>query len=141
MTSTWNETKPQGDAAEMQIAQWFLERGWTPHKAIGKVGYDLRLTCDVEVKHDLQAPETGNAAIEVSYNGQPSGIMATGATWWAIVVGDVAFLAKTETLRQLTEGKCEVRAGDGQRAVVRLVPVTALASFSGVHRITLGGQP
>jgi len=92
--NTWTDTKPQGDAAELRIAQWFLERGWTPHKTIGKVGYDLRLTCDVEVKHDLQAPETGNAAIEVSYNGQPSGIMAT-----------------------------------------------ALASCSGVQRITLGGQP
>ena len=51
------------------------------HKA-----YDIfipELDVGVEVKHDLQTSTTGNIMIEISCNGQPSGLMATRAKMWA----------------------------------------------------------
>ena len=56
------------------------------HKA-----YDIfipELDVGVEVKHDLQTSTTGNIMIEISCNGEPSGLMATRANMWAYCFDD-----------------------------------------------------
>ena len=82
----WIAAKAEGDRAELAIAAWFRDkRGWETYKALGRTDFDLLLQCQVEVKHDLQAPKTDNVAIETAYRGQPSGIITSKATWWVIV--------------------------------------------------------
>jgi hypothetical protein len=72
--------------------------------------------------------ETGNVAIEMEYNGQPSGIVTTQAAWWGIVVGFDAYLVKADELRRLVARGIyrKVPAGDGLRSLVVLVPLDDL---------------
>jgi hypothetical protein len=62
----WLTAKAEGDRAELAVAEWFRHRGYEPYKALGLADFDLLLQCGVEVKHDLQAPSTGNFAIAQS---------------------------------------------------------------------------
>jgi hypothetical protein len=135
----WIAAKAEGDRAEMAIAKWFQGRGWQTYKTIGRVDFDLLLQCEVEVKRDLQAPHTGNVAIETDYRGNPSGIMVSKATWWVIVLDVEAVIVKRDDLLHVVmSGKFrEVAAGDGQAAKVRLVPVARLKAIRGACVITL----
>jgi hypothetical protein len=135
----WIAAKGEGDTAELAVADFFRDRGWATFKALGNAAFDLLLQCEVEVKRDLRAPETGNVAIETAYRGQPSGILVSKAAWWAIVVGDVGYIVKTDLLRRfvLSHRFREVAAGDEQLATVRLVPVPKLAELKGVYSIDL----
>lgn len=119
----WTAAKRSGDVAELAVARWYKSHGADVTKTIGDDGYDLLVQFLVEVKHDLQASKTGNVAFEVRYNGKPSGVMATRAEWFVIVVGDTAYMARTQKLRTLlrTENFRPVRAGDGGKAEVVLV--------------------
>ena len=48
-------------------------------------GYDIwipELHQSVEVKYDPMSNETGNIVIEIEFNGKPSALMTTTATWW-----------------------------------------------------------
>lgn len=140
----WITAKAAGDRAELAVAEWFRERGYEPYKSLGMADFDLLLQCGVEVKHDLQAMETNNVAIEVGYRGQASGIMTSTANYWAIVVGPEAFIVATVELRNLALGADvrEVAAGDGRMARVRLLPVKQLRNAKGVQAIMLpGGMP
>lgn len=58
----------------------------------------------VEVKSEAKTSETGNIAIEIQNNGQPSGIKATTAKYWAHVFQDADgewFYVFTETKKML----------------------------------------
>lgn len=138
----WIATKAEGDRAELAIASWFRDKGWETYKTLGNVAFDLLLQCEVEVKRDLKAAETGNVAIEMAYRGQPSGILTSRATWWAIFIGGKALVVKTETLRRFVlSGRFrEVSAGDNRLATVRLVPVEKLKDLKGVGIIDLSEQ-
>ena len=131
----WIVAKAEGDRAELAIAKWFKRYGWQPFKSIGNAEFDLLLQCEVEVKHDRMASDTGNLAIEVAYRGQPSGIMTSRAKWWVIVVGSLAVIIKTDKLQKFVlAGKFrEVPAGDGKLATVRLVPLDRLKEHSKAH--------
>lgn len=124
----WNAAKSVGDAAELAIAQYWHERGFTVHRSYGQTDHDLRLTLDIEVKRDLQAKQTGNVAIEVSYRNQPSGIVTSRAAYWQIVVNGESLLIRTDKLRALALERRwrEAPAGDGGKARVRLVALDEL---------------
>lgn len=135
----WIIAKTEGDRAELAVADWFRTRGYEPFKALGQASYDLLLQTTAEVKHDLRATETGNVAIEVQYGGQGSGIVTSPATFWAIVVGEEAFVVKTASLRTLVYGHewPELRAGDGGRSLVRLVRMDKLRTVPDVRIVSL----
>ncbi len=135
----WIAAKSAGDRAELAIAEWFREQGWQPFKTLGRAEFDLLLQCEVEVKRDLKAAETGNVAVEISYRGQPSGIMTSKANWWAIVLEREALITKTTTLQRftLTGDFKEVSAGDNRASVVRLVPVAQLKDLKGVFVVPM----
>ena len=65
---------PKAYKVEGYCKEWDL---FIPEKDIG-----------VEVKSDRMSTVTGNVAIEYSYGGEPSGIEATQAKWWAYVTED-----------------------------------------------------
>ena len=135
----WRFAKAQGDRAELAVAAWFRGRGFEPYKSLGNADVDLLLQCFVEVKNNVKALETGNVAIETAYRTQASGIMTSPAHYWALVVGDEAIIVETGKLRDfVVQGRfCEVPAGDGGAARVRLVPVDKLKSMKGVRIISL----
>jgi hypothetical protein len=140
--SHWAAAKALGDDAERAIAEWFRGRGFEPYLSVGLVQFDLLLQCRVEVKHDLRARETGNVAIEVECNGQPSGITTSQAAWWAIVVAGEAHLVKTPDLRRLVTqgGHPVVAAGDGMRSRVALVPIEELRRLHPYQSIALASD-
>lgn len=137
---SWTAAKEHGDAAEHAIADWFRGRGYIVMRIIGEESFDLQLQCNIEVKHDLRARETGNVAIEVEYNGAASGIKTSQAAWWAIVVDDEAHLVKSdELLRLVMQGRHKVvAAGDGQRSRVALVPIEDLRRLHPYQNIAIG---
>jgi hypothetical protein len=139
----WIAAKAEGDRAELAIAGWFRRRGWQTYKTLGQADFDLLLQCEVEVKNNPKALETGNVAIETAYQGNPSGIMTSQATWWVVVVGPEATILKTEVLQRfvLTGKFREVRAGDNMASTVRLVPWEKLKALRGAHVITLRETP
>jgi hypothetical protein len=94
----------------------------------------------IEVKRDYASSRTGNVAIELNCNGKPSGILATKADWWAIVLdgnrynSEVVVMVKTNRLKRLMgEGapKRIVNGGDGMRAQMVLLPVEQLLARLG----------
>lgn len=121
----WLAAKADGDRAEVAVATWFRGRGFEPYRTVGEVAFDLLLQCRVEVKRDLLAPRTGNVAVETEYDGRPSGIMLTDATWWAVVVANDVHIVRTADLRQLVfaPGRPTVPAGHEHKARVALVPL------------------
>jgi hypothetical protein len=111
---------PQGEEAESTIA--FLL-----HMQNG----DL-----IEVKRDMWVSKTGNVAIEYEYKGKPSGIAATRALWWAILLngdayaGEVFVILKTERLKQIARryfgSERDKACGDNMQARAIMLPVTDL---------------
>ena len=133
--------KARGDDAELAVAEWFKRRDCIVAKTLGDDTFDLLVQMRLEVKNDLRAVETGNAAIEVGYRGKPSGIMATSAERFVVVVGDVAYMARTAQLRSLLKSGNfpERSAGDGGLAVVQLVPLDMLRNLDFVNVLDLSG--
>jgi hypothetical protein len=104
------------------------------------IEYDLecfdnkkRFTC--EVKFDRMAQSTGNIAIEMhnTRHDKPSGLSATKADIWVIVVMDgnhkVAFAINTDRLRRFVESnepKKKVEYGGEENARIYLYPDSIL---------------
>lgn len=87
-----------------------------------------------EVKADRMTQKTGNIAIEFECNGQPSGITATEADYWAYFIHGTKdyFLIPSNELRQRIADKTytrEVRGGDGWRSRMFLFPGSAFDEF------------
>lgn len=135
----WIAAKAKGDRAELALADYFRTLGWSTLRALGRADFDLQLQCDVEVKNDLKASETGNVAIEIAYGNQASGIMTTRATWWAIVVEEFCYLCKTEELRCLILEKTCKRTfgGDGGKSQLVLLPLERLRKAKTVKAVKL----
>lgn len=140
-SQSWTESKRHADAAELAVAEYFKRLDCQMSKTLGLDSFDLLLQLRIEVKRDLQATKTGNVAIEVACNGKPSGIMATGADRWVIVVGTVGYMVRTVQLRALvkTENFQTVSAGDGKRAQIRLVPLRMVQSLEIFRQLDLSG--
>ena len=139
--SSWTAAKAVGDAAELAVARWWMGRGFTAYKTVGHADHDLCVSAQVEVKADLLAPRTGRFAIEVEYNGRPSGLMTSPATYWALVLGDTALLVRTPALRRLALAPAwpAVQGGDGRKSTLRLVDVSAVRNLPGVRQVRLDG--
>jgi hypothetical protein len=138
-SQSWIAAKANGDRAEVAVAVWFQSVGFDVFSTIGRASFDLLLQAQVEVKRDLRAVRTGHVAVEVAYNGQPSGIITTTATWWAIVIGQEAVIVAADALRQyvLTTSLREVVAGDMGKSLIRLVPNDALKRLPKSKVVTL----
>jgi len=136
----WRDAKSLGDVAELAVAEWFIAKGYSVAKSLGRASYDLLVQTHIEVKHDRRAEQSGRLAVELRYRGQPSGLMTTSATWWAIVIGREAMLMRTDTLRRCAlSGQYPMcHGGDGGAAELVLVPVADVRGLDGVHVITLG---
>lgn len=135
----WLKSKAKGDRAELLVAEWFRGRGYLVAKTVGAESFDLLLQAHVEVKHDLRAVQSGRIAVEIRHRGQASGLLSTSATWWAIVVGDEAFLMKTDALRAcVLSGKYQTKSGgDGQASEFVLVPIVDVRGLEHVFVIQL----
>jgi hypothetical protein len=135
----WIAAKVVGDRAELALADYFRNLGWNTLRALGRADFDLQLQCDVEVKNDLRASETGNVAIEIAYGNQASGIMTSRATWWAIVAGDECYLCKTDELRRVIVEPAlrRVYAGDGAKSEIVLVSLERLRKVKTVKVVKL----
>lgn len=114
----WDRDLKHGEVGE-QLVEAILSRGTT-----------------VEVKRDRYSCRTGMVAVEFRYRGQPSGIAATRAAWWAWVLDDpeghsrAVLFVQTEHLRAVTRefykaGKVKAGGDDGDSDFV-LVPLVAL---------------
>ena len=136
----WRTAKASGDDAELAVAEWFIAKGYSVAKSLGRASYDLLAQCHIEVKHDRLAAQTGRIAVEIGHRGQPSGLLTTQATWWAIVVGREAMLMRTDTLRRcVMSGRYATRqGGDRMASELVLVPLADIRALEGVHVIELG---
>ena len=124
----------------MALAKWFRRRGFEVTKCIEPAkNFDLLVQSRIEVKHDLQAARTGNVAVEVSYDGEPSGIVATKSDLWIVVIEAELLFIPTARLRDfvMSERFREVPAGDHHKARVKLVPVSRLRALPFVRNIRL----
>lgn len=104
-------------------------------------GWDLELTYQgekvkFEVKSDRRAYLTGNVAIEITCNNQPSGINVTEANFYAYFIVPPAdsptlYVIPTDSLKELVIDKKNrrVRGGDGWRSEMVLIPMSDLAEF------------
>lgn len=135
----WLAAKGKGNAAELAVAEWYKRRGYEVTQTIGKAGFDLLVQMRVEVKRDLLSRDTGNIAIEVSYDGKPSGIMNTEADTWVIAQNGIGFIANAARLREVVKkGDFEAKdVGDQKRATVKLIPVEKFRAFPFVREIRL----
>jgi hypothetical protein len=129
---SWLNAKHAGDIAEQLVADWFRERGYDVLRSVGEAaGFDLLCQCRIEVKRDLQAATTGNVAIEVSRNGEASGINTSTAVWWAIITDAHCYLVRRSSLLNLlTEGHRLVPSGDRLATRCVLVPVERVAAVA-----------
>ena len=93
----------------------------------------------IEVKNDIYVSASGNVAIEYEYNGNPSGIEATEAQWWAIVLDGSEYFRNIVVFIQTSflKEKCEklkglphrdVKGGDNNLSRMYLVPVNELVA-------------
>jgi hypothetical protein len=138
----WTVAKAAGDAAELAVARWWIGRGFTAYKTVGWADHDLCISAQVEVKADLQAARTGHIAVEVEYNGQPSGIATSRATFWALVLGDTALLVRPQTLRRLVLSAPwpTVYGGERRKSKLRLVDISAVRNLPGTREVRLGAE-
>jgi hypothetical protein len=136
----WVVAKAEGDVAETAIARWFRRKGWEPYRTVGHTDFDLLLQTSVEVKNDRMAARTGNIAFETHYRGQPSGLLTSGAGYWAVVVDETAFIARTDALLRYVQAHDfkEVQGGDQRASTLRLMPIDKLRELPGVQVVNLG---
>jgi hypothetical protein len=88
----------------------------------------------VEVKRDTIVSDSGNIAVEFEYRDRPSGIRATNAKWWVILLSgenyqdNLAIVVLTERLRTMCEwliengdkSDCTTGGDDNQSKMVLL---------------------
>ena len=105
-------------------------------------------TAKVEVKRDRKVSETGNLAIEISLNGETSGLMTSSAHWWAFVLSGDAFndeiiiFIETQRLKnmvgKLFELNGSVSGGDGWQSQLVLVPLNGVPGLFDISEIGKG---
>ena len=93
-------------------------------------------TAKVEVKRDRKVSKTGNLAIEISLNGEPSGLTTTSAHWWVFVLsGDkfkdkVLIFIETGRLKKIVnkhkESEGTRHGGDGRQSELVIVPLSSI---------------
>lgn len=92
------------------------------------------VTLEVKSNRPGLCKRTGNAAIETSYRGRPSGLMTTSADWWAIRVEGRIVMIQTSLLRHLVNeadehGFRKVFGGDEYQSELVLIPLADLLTL------------
>lgn len=124
-----------GQHGEKMVKSIFTKAGINCHEHPENATYTQRLRSDlkcsvdgvnfgVEVKNDVMSKKTGNLAIEY-YNtraAKPSGIAATAAELWAVVLTPEVYLANTQELRSFFDGAKPLRDvhGGDDNSMMRL---------------------
>lgn len=85
-----------------------------------------------EVKYDVSSEKTGNVFFELSYKGNPSGIMNSESDiWFEVLPGEGVYIQQTARLREIVESKkstCRVidSCGDNGDSSGVIVPIIEL---------------
>jgi hypothetical protein len=119
--------------SEHELAQILESQGWTTSVTPSNQGcifYDVTatsgsLSVSYEVKTDYLASTTGNVAIEVARDGNPTGVHQTIADYWAHRVDDTFYVYEVRQLKSLLKSFTfrHVKGGDGYRTAMALVPL------------------
>jgi hypothetical protein len=84
----------------------------------------------IEVKHDLQAMETGNVYVEYKSRGKPSGLSVSEADYYCFCFGETYHLIKTELLkdrcRKYISTQRDIKGGDNNTSQGIILPITDL---------------
>ena len=84
----------------------------------------------IEVKYDLQAPQTKNVYVEYFSRGKYSGISKTESDYYCFCFGDTFHLIETELLkdrcRKYLNTKRDKRGGDSNTSKGILLPIEEL---------------
>lgn len=141
-SESWKQNKALGDAAEMAVARLASQLGFRALRTIGADDADLQVQALVEVKNDKRALETGNVAVEVARRGAPSGLCASGATIWAVVIGETVYVCQTWRLRDMIDkGSYQrVQAGDNKYTQCVLVPLEDLQAQRWVLKLRVPNE-
>jgi hypothetical protein len=128
MNPNWNPAKRTGDNGERRVKRALERLGCRVERVRGRIGFDLEAFARIEAKRDRLAVSTGNVAVELFCDGNPSGISVSSAAFWAFDVGtEILFLREADVRRLAADPRHERReAGDGRRTVVALVPLAVM---------------
>jgi hypothetical protein len=128
----------KGQEMENAVALYYQRAGYRLERAIGCVKeWDMVISAGVEVKYDLQAPQTGNFAFEFRCRGTPSGLSTTKALFWVLCTSEGAWEAEVSTLKKWVKdygtdknGKLlVVRGGDDKESELILVDYDLIKQF------------
>ena len=105
----FKEDLKQGKEAELELAARLVQvKGVDDIEFNEDKRYDLKVFSEdesytIEVKWDMKAPETGNVAIEFEYRGNPSGIEASEADFWAYKIEDKFYMLSKDRMSEMIE--------------------------------------
>ena len=99
-----------GEDGEEYILAIIRKKYPMAHKVSGKFKpYDIyipEISSSFEVKTDSKAHLTGNVFIEIIYNYEPSGVLATKADKWAYITNDDVIYIKPERIKDCILFNC-----------------------------------
>lgn len=140
MNTVFDKQLKVGEKGERLFADYYSAKGWECEHVDDndqnvRGDYDFRcikdgLTQLAEVKMDERAEQTGNAYIELTQSGLPSGLNTTKSDIWVHITSKRMFICKTLLLRVLVCQSCcrEVAMvnADGYKTTGKLVPLNFL---------------
>jgi len=118
---------------EQEVAEYYAKRLNEP--MFLAVGYYKDYDCisfsrnlPLEIKFEEKARDTYNLALEVSYNGKPSGLTSTRAKKWVHIVPIdkermSCYEFDVEALREVTRNFQTFWGGDGKKSEMKLLPL------------------
>jgi hypothetical protein len=103
-----------GQESERIVMSELKSKGYRVYPSEPYCDYDIIIEKRVEVKTDKMSQKTGNVAIEVSYKGEPSGVMTTTAEYIAyrLLPDKKAWFCKTSDLREYLMNANIIYGGD-----------------------------
>lgn len=124
----WIAAKRIGTAGEHDVADVLRQIGLVVQE-LQEHSADLEIGGRIEVKTDRVALRTGRVAVEVLYQGRPSGVRTTTANTWAFVLdnGEILLVA-IGRLRDAIAILPDRPAGEA--ATIRLLPLTTLRKLA-----------
>jgi hypothetical protein len=103
-----------------------LKVGMTKEKELGEIFAGKT----IEIKYDIQAPQTGNVFVEYASRGKLSGISTSEAEYYCFCLGDTFHLIKTEQLkkvcRKYINTNRDILGGDSNTSKGVLLPIKEL---------------
>ncbi|MFW0784513.1 hypothetical protein AAFP35_08310 [Gordonia sp. CPCC 206044] len=72
-------------------------------------------TFTIEIKNDVQARQTGNVYLELSCNGQVSGVLRSEATWVSITIGSLILTFQRDLFAEFMSEKATEALHNGNK--------------------------